>query len=342
MACAVDPVEAVRVAALEHLPLFEDEQVIGIIGAALRHDTPRARAAAARGLARLESPDALALLSDALSDPDQWVRYHAARALGDHRNGPPLPRLAVLAESDPSVPARIAAIDAIGLRGSREAISALLRCAALADAEIAAAALRALGRLGGDEVMDPLRTNGRSEEIIRRRGAIEGLGAHGSADAVAQLEWIAAAEAEAPVAELALAALSAVASTDHAVGRAAIDALLSLCAVPELRDRAAACLSRLPAEVASHVSGGLAHTDPAVRRRTVDILARFRRPEATRHLAAAFGDTDPGVRETAVVAVMRLGSTSFDDVLGELAQRDASKAVRRAAAAALASRRSPQ
>ena len=77
-----------------------------------------------------------------------------------------------------------------------------------------------------------------------------------------------------------------------------------------------------------------------MRRWTIEVLTRFRLPEATRALAAAFSDTDPGVRETAVVAIMRLGSTVFDDTIEGLAQRDPSKAVRRAAAAALAPKRS--
>jgi HEAT repeat protein len=121
---------------------------------------------------------------------------------------------------------------------------------------------------------------------------------------------------------------------------AAIDALLALCAVPDRRDGAAAALSQLPAEALPHIVRGLAHTDPAVRRWTIEVLTRFRLPEATRALAAAFSDTDPGVRETAVVAIMRLGSTVFDDTIATLAQRDPSKAVRRAATAALAPRRS--
>jgi HEAT repeat protein len=112
--------------------------------------------------------------------------------------------------------------------------------------------------------------------------------------------------------------------------------------VTERRDAAVASLGTLPAHALPEVARGLSHPDPAVRRRTVDVLARFRSPEATRHIGAAFEDSNAGVRETAVVAITRLGSSAYDQALRELAASDPSKAVRRAAATALASRRSSQ
>jgi len=342
VACAADPVEAVRVAALEHLPFFEDETALQVIGSALRRDTPRARAAAARALARIESADALELLQGALHDEDQWVRYYAARALGEHRNGLAVPRLAELAESDPSVPVRIAAIDAIGLRGDREATGPLVRGAVDGESEVAAAALRALGRVGGHDALETLRSNGRGGDTIRRAAAVQGLGSHGSAEAVAQLEWIAAAETDPVVADRAVRALAEIASREDGAGPAAVAALLSLCGVAERRDTAVASLGNLPVDALPEVARGLTHTDAAVRRRTVDVLARFRSPEATRHIGAAFGDSDAAVRETAVMAITRLGSTVYDETLRQLADRDPSKAVRRAAATGLASRRSSQ
>ena len=340
LSCATDPVETVRVAALEHLPFYDDDKVVGVVGAALRSETPRARAAAARALARVESREAFGLLVGALHDEDHWVRYYAARAIGEHRNGIEVPRLAELAETDVSIPVRIAAVDALGVRGDAALAPVLTRCAAGDVSEVAAAALRALGRLGGDEALDSLRAHGRSGEQIRRRAAVEGLGDHGTLEAVEQLEWIAAADGEPAIADLAIEALATIAARDDDAAGAAIDALLALCGVPGRRDAASASLSQLTPEALPRVARGLAHTDPAVRRWTIEVLTRFRLPEATRQLDPALADTDAGVRETAVVAIMRLGSIVHDDVIRELAERDPSKAVRRAAAAALASRRS--
>jgi hypothetical protein len=47
------------------------------------------------------------------------------------------------------------------------------------------------------------------------------------------------------------------------------------------------------------------------------------------------------VRETAALAIARLGTRMFDQILGRLAHGDPSKAVRRASAEALATVRRP-
>ncbi len=312
-------------------------------GSLAPHCAPRRRAPGrpARARWRESKPRRRSsLLSGALQDEDQWVRYYAARALAEHRSGPAVPRLVELAESDPSVPVRIAALDALGARRTAEATSILVRAAHDPKSDVAAAALRALGRLRGHDALETLRSIGRAGDVASRRAAVEGLGAHATTEAVAQLEWIAAADAEPAVAELAVQQLAEIASSRDGGAQAAIDALLALCAVPERRDAAAARLSSLPVAAAHDVARGLAHADPAVRKRTVEVLSRFRHADATRHLEAAFADADAAVRETAVVAIMRLGSAGYDDTLRRLAEHDPSKPVRRAAAAALASRRS--
>jgi HEAT repeat protein len=205
---------------------------------------------------------------------------------------------------------------------------------------VATAALRALGRLGSPEALDILRSAGRAVEPERRTAAVDGLDAHGSSEAITQLEWIAAADADPSIADRAVGALAHIAAAGGPAADDAIDSLLELCAVPDRRQSATAGLGALPSSTIPRVARGLRHPDPTVRRRTVDVLARFRSPEATRELATAFGDADAGVRETAAVSVMHLGTAAYDDVLIRLREKDPSKAVRRAAAAGLASRRS--
>jgi HEAT repeat protein len=268
-----------------------------------------------------------------------WVRYYAARSFGEHVDGADIPELAARAEQDPAVPVRIAAIDALGARGLGTATASLLRCAADAEPEVATAALRALGRLRSPEALDSLRGAGRAVEPERRRAAVDGLGAHGSSEAITQLEWIAAADTDASIADRAVGALADIAAAGGPAATDAIDSLLELCAVPDRRHAATAGLGGLPPGTIPRVARGLRHADPTVRRRTVDVLARFRSPEATRELGTAFGDADAGVRETAAVNVMHLGTAAYDDLLIQLRDKDPSKAVRRAAAAVLASRR---
>jgi HEAT repeat protein len=156
---------------------------------------------------------------------------------------------------------------------------------------------------------------------------------------VGELEWLAAADPDAGVVDSGISGLAEIAARQGAAGEAAVDSLVGLFADPEKCERAAAAVARLPVAAVSRVANGLKHPQPTVRRRTVDALARYRRPEATRQLQTAFTDEDPRVREAAAVGVTRLGTRLFDETLKQIAQNDSSRSVRRAAAAALASQR---
>ena len=210
------------------------------------------------------------------------------------------------------------------------------RCAADDNVDVAAAAIFAIGRVGGAEALEELRRAAHADQARIRGAAVKGLTALGSSDAVRELEWLAAGDPDAQVGGRAIAALGDIAARTGDGADAAITALVALLADPDRSEPAISAIIRLPVDRLPQVASGLAHPQLGVRRRTVDALARYRRPEATRLLRPAFSDDDPRVRETAALAMMRLGTRSFDDTLRELAHTDGSKAVRRAAADALA------
>lgn len=337
---AGDAEEAVRIAALEHLPFYDDDgRSVTVLADALARDTPRARAAAARALARVDDNGAVALLLAALRDHDPWVRYFSARSLGERRDGGKLPELAEAAEGDTAQPVRIAALGAIGSRGVPVPTGPLVRSAADENPEIAAAALLALGRLGGDAALHVLRDAARNPDARRRTAAIGGLSALATPEAVAELEWVAAGTLDPASIEEAVGALAAIAAGSGAAGPLAVDSMVALFADAERHVHAARAVAGLPLELVPRVARGLSHPQPAVRRRTVDALASFRRAEATRLLEPAFSDAEPEVREAAAVAVMRLGTSVFEETLRHLAASDVSKAVRRAATGALTASR---
>ena len=334
-----DPVEAVRVAALEHLPFLDDPQVPALLHRALETDTPRAKAAAARALGRIEGDDTGSALVAATGDADPWVRYYAARSLGERSYRPAQDRLAALAEFDPLPHVRAVALDALAAGYPDCPVDLLERCAAHPERDVAVAALAALGRVGDGSALAFLKTAARDEQPWRRLAALAGLAAVGSPEAVAQLEWLAGGDADTAVAAAAISALGDVAAAGSAGTQAAIDALISLCADAGKREHVVAVLTRLDPRLIPLVARGLVHPQPAVRKRVVDALGRFLHPQATGFVTRAFNDEDPVVRESAVIAIGRLGSLSSDDELKRLAETDPSKAVRRAAASALASMR---
>jgi HEAT repeat protein len=336
IASVTDPEETVRRAALEHLPYLDDPAVVPAMTAALDRETPRVRAEAARALARTEHPQAVEALRRALGDADGWVRYYAARSLGELQDRASTRALSALAADDAAPHVRIAALEALGTIGGAAASAALRRLSADPQSDVAAAALTALGHVADAEGLAPLQQALRSGDVSRRSAAVRALIAHASAAAVNALEWTAAADSDAAVARLAIDGLGQVAAGQGAGVDAAVEALTTLLADHAQRPAAVAALARLPVPLIPKVGRGLQHAAPAVRCATLEALARFRQPESTRLLESALDDSAADVREVAVVALTRLGTLGAADRFAVLARQDPSKAVRRAAAAALA------
>jgi HEAT repeat protein len=204
---------------------------------------------------------------------------------------------------------------------------------------VAVAALVALGRAGGSGALDALRKAVRDGDARRRVAAVRGLAEHPELEATKELEWLAAAGTDPGVTAAAIEGLERRAAGAGPDGPAAVDSLIRLLEEASLGDRIVAAVAHVPPIHLPRLSAGLAHPHPAARCRAVEAIARARRPEATRLMAPAFGDADARVREAAVVAVVRLGTRTFEGALRELAAGDPSKAVRRAAADALATLR---
>ncbi len=151
-----DPVESVRRTAVEHLLTFDDPRVDERLREVLTTDTPAVRAAAARSLTLLEEDGSPGLLLLALEDGDLWVRYHAARSASSSGDPRVASRLRELAESDPVVPVRIAAITALAAHADADALPLLVGMSEPGnDEEIVREALVAVaGNLGADAITD--------------------------------------------------------------------------------------------------------------------------------------------------------------------------------------------
>jgi HEAT repeat protein len=333
LARATDPVENVRRAAVEHLPYLDDPRAAGALAAAVRDGSAKVRAAAAQALARLPAAAAEPPLLAASADVDSWVRYHAVRGLGEHRAAGA--RLLTIAESDPAMHVRIAAIEALGALGGGDTADMLLSLAAGRDEDLAAAAVRSLGRSNDARAGGALRAALRAPAPAVRLAAVTAFQSRGSGDGVAALQWTAVADGDDTVAMAAVEALAALARRATADGAAAVDALLASTAEPRVREAAVAALSRLPEVRIDAVAAGLSHAQPPVRIATVAALARMRHPDASAAIRSALDDHDAAVRESAVVALDRLGARGIGRKLAQMARQDPSRAVRRAAAAAM-------
>jgi HEAT repeat protein len=289
---------------------------------------------AVRALARLDDPEATVALRQAAGDPDSWVRYHAIRGLGERLDAGAAETLVRLADEDRAIPVRIAAVEAAGAIGTGMS-EHLARWASDPEHEIAAAALQGLGKAAEEQTLRPLLDALRSEPAARRKAAVTALAAHGSADAVSALEWTASADPDVELARAAVEGLAAVATAGRSGVSSAVGALLSLLAEARIRESVLMAIARLPAGAIPFLERGLAHGAPAVRLATIEALARVRQPEATAVIATALDHQDAEIREAAVLALARIGAADTAATLSRLAGSDPSKAVRRAAGAAL-------
>jgi HEAT repeat protein len=281
-----------------------------------------------RALGQLESAPALPHLLTALEDRDAWVRYFAARSVGQHRYPEALDAIVQLAQADPAGHVRIAALEALGQIGGARAVAPLTPWAQAADLDIARAALGALATIDHPDALPPLLAALQAPEQTRRIDALQALAKRGGADVVEPLQR-AAAHADPQIAQAAIEALTQSASD------AAIGALVGLAADAAHRDACIVALARLGEKHIDMITRGLAQPVPSVRSAVVEALARMKLPRASEFVRGALDDPDPAVRLAAARALGQLGSRHAERQLSVLAHSDADLAVRRAAHAAL-------
>lgn len=135
----VDAIESVRRAAVTALARLDDPRALPIVLDTFRDGAPPVRAAAARALAdvRSTSPGIALALLDGLGDPDAWVRYFAARALGHRRAVGAVAALARLIREDPAPHVSIAAAEALADIGGGDALAVVASLRGSANADLA-------------------------------------------------------------------------------------------------------------------------------------------------------------------------------------------------------------
>lgn len=333
LALCRDADPSVRRAAIEHLAFLDDHRVFDTLRAALSDADARIRAAAVQAIARLDR-HAAAFLVPALCDGDAWVRYFAARAMGEHRHAPALDDLMRVALDDAAGQVRLAAIDALGRIGSPAAVPALAALSTSDDRERAIAAVTALGRISHEETWPPLQTALRSADEDGRAAAAESISRLGGKTAIELLEWSAAADDSLRVASAAVEGLATIAR-DETIGAAAVHALIDLAAETARRDLIVPVLAALPADAISSLAEGLRDPRAQVRVAVVQALGGMRRAEASRRLEPALDDSAAEVRTAALTELRHLGTRAMERRVVTLARTDPNPIVRRAALAVL-------
>ena len=336
-----DEVEAVRRVALEHIAFIDEARALAVLLGAMATETPRARAGIAIALGRIPDPESRATLRRALRDGDPWVRYFAARSLGEHGEADALADLAEVAAHERAPHVRIAAVEAIGAINGPRAAELLAPYAEDSDAEIAAAAITSLGRVTDGAAAAALARALRSPDPVRRLAAVTALSLREGADSVASLRWTAEADTSAEVSDAAVSGLARLATAMGEGWHQAVDALVELTADSKQQEAAFAALARVPAGCVDAVAKGLTHPISRVRRMTVETLTRMKHPDASARVRGALDSPDAGVREAAVLALKRIGARGLLAKLSMMSESDPELSVRRAAAAAISKQPEP-
>lgn len=298
IAASTDPDESVRRAAVEHLTNYEGERAVVAAARALRDPASSVRAAAARALSRADDAESATHLVAAFADPDPWVRYYALRSLARRDvSDAALPHVARLAREDAAPPVRIAAIEALAPRGD-QVVEHLLAGRDDAEAEVAEAAVRALGHCRVPSTRDALHEDLRSANPGRQRAALAAVARQASDEWVAPLRDL----ADSRDASVAVAAVDALRDTGT---RAAVAALVKLAANMRLRPRIVATLAAVGGNRFDALSEALMYENEGIRCMVVEVLGRVKSPGASRLLVSALEDPSAAVRGAATQALAR-------------------------------------
>jgi HEAT repeat protein len=324
-----DPEESVRRAAIEHVPYLEDERVVATIIEVLEKGTSQVRAAAAHALAQIDRSAATPYLLKAVDDPDPWVRYFAIRSIGQHRLSESLETLTQKAQTDTASHVRIAAIDSLGKLEEPRAITILASFIENVDLDLARAALKSLGQIHHADALPPLIEALRLPEAARRIEALHALSSRDTDAVIESIQWVAAADTDATVAQAAIDALARLATP------AGVAALVNLTAETTRREASIEALSQLGEQKIEAIGKGLQHSQASVRRAVLDALGRMKHPLASALLTKALTDEEASVRLAAVNALAHLGNRNAERELLNLMRTDPDTAVRRAAQKAL-------
>lgn len=343
--CTEDQDEKVRRAAIEQLPYLDDDRVLPTLVKVLsQEESTFVRSAAVHALGELATQaDALPHLLDALQDQESWVRYQAARSISDI-DGAVIATLEAdllmqvsavlqqLVEQDTSDPVRAAAILAFSQISQEKAIGLLTQLVEQEHGDVARAAIMALGWIESSDAVAPLLMALNSNDAERRLDALHAFRERGGEEAGVALQWMAAADPEEKVVHAAIESLSRMATP------ATINALLELSVDPTSREDCITALASrsgennpVKAEYIEAISLGLNHIHPVVRGTVVEVLKRLKHPLASSVIISALNDQDPGVRASAVSALVYLGNRDCTEQLTLLARNDPSPTVRRAA-----------
>jgi HEAT repeat protein len=322
--------ERLREAAIMALPYLEDPDALTALQAQAHSEHAKTRAIATRALGQVPPSHSIEdALIESTRDPDAWVRYYAAQALGKLAVLRALPQLVALL-SDSAGQVRVAAVEALSHLSTDQAFSALAEAATSGEPDVRRAAVLGFGILKRADALPILIQALRSEDSATRLVAASALGRFEVDEAVEALGH-AARDADESVR---LTAIGLLADISSAVATLALVRLL-----PECRDvdRVRLALSAASPGRISGIMQALQTADDEIAGVLASALARMRTREATQALIETLGTPNTPARKAAVTALAAMGTNDALDAVRTAGRTDSDPEVRRISVLATAS-----
>lgn len=349
---------AVRLAAIEGLGQYGNEQAVTPLMDALKQGDSATRTAATAALVRIGQPGVLSMLKslkdadhvfrgavidilvamkdpavyslmEALKDPDWFVRAGAATALGGLRSpAAVIPLLKALEDKEWQV--RQSAVTSLGQLKDLRAVKPLI--GVLPDLTIRFEVIEALGRLGDARAVGPLLREFKTSPLIRK-AAVQALGELGDAGAVDPLIQLLIADSAGSDDSERAGIASALARLGDA---RAIEPLIKTMkgSAPDLRRIMAESVGQLGEPAIKPLIEALKDGDPASREGAVIALVKLGDPVLTPVIGVLMDSSDEGIRKDAAATLAGLGDSAIDPLIRALDDPD--RNVRQRAVMALA------
>jgi HEAT repeat protein len=315
----------VRDVAIPGLAFIEHPRARALLLAAAESPQERSRAAAMRGLGHCPASTELqSAVQHGLSDPDAWVRYYAAQALGKLGDQASSGAIAALL-GDSAGQVRVAAVEALSHLPGAVAGAALLRAADADEQDMRRAALIGLGLRRSLEGVPALIAATSAEEAATRLVALSALSGIGSSET---LPVVARAMLDADESVRA-AAVSVLASWPSAQATLALIAALGNAA---LRVHIVQALGALVPGRIEGLLRALESADDELAPTLTSILGRVDPEAAAGAMFSALQLPNPAARKAAAAMLAARGSREALAAISRQAMEDPSDEVRRVCA----------
>jgi HEAT repeat protein len=323
--------ERLREAAISALSLIDDPLAVRALVQQAAAENEKTRAMAVRALGQgIRSDDGDRALLRGMKDPDPWVRYYAAQALGRLSVHQALPVL-VEALGDAAPQVRISAVEALSHLSSPEAFEALRTAARSAEPDVRRAAVLGFGTLKSEGALPILLAALESEDAATRLVAASALG-HFETPAAVLAIGRAANDDDENVRLTAIGLLAEMRSKEATL------ALIRL--LPEYRnlDRVRMALSAASPGRVEGIVVGLVDADDETASILASALARMRTPDALAALIDGLMLPSAAARKAVATALGAVGSEAALETLRAAARHDPDPEVQKVSALAAARR----